>query len=129
MIKIEDFSGRGLVEDSGTLRTYFARRYDNDLNEYWLSTESGFPALSIQVRGSLACLHYFPSADHPGYISKNKGGNISVGEIVVFATNTPEEEIEVYGENIVGIEEAFLAANEFVVDPFRLPPSTRWIEL
>ena len=87
-LKVEHFGGAVEVDDSAALDRVLDARYGNDVNEYWLGGEEKYPCLAIQVRGSVACLHFFPRDGHPGFLSV---GDETAAGIETFYTNTPTE--------------------------------------
>lgn len=83
--------------------------------------------MSVLVNGDIACVQYFPYEDHPGYISKAASLPVVAGE-AVFYVNTPTEEIEISGYQVVSVGDAQMAAKEFFSSG-ELPKAILWEEL
>jgi hypothetical protein len=124
-VKVEHFGGSVEVADSAALDAVLGERHGDDANEYFLCGAEPYPLLALLVHGSVACLHYFPREDHPGFLSV--GGGVA-GEGRAFYTNKPTEVIEVPGDAVVSFEQARDAARDFLRDGV-IPSSVRWIEL
>jgi hypothetical protein len=107
------------------LDAVLALRFGDDSNEFWMFGDEPFPALAVQVKGALACLHFFPKQSHPGFLSMGDG--ISA-DPETFFTNTPIEEIQVPADAVVPFELARRAAMEFL-GTHVIPPSVRWNDL
>ena len=125
MMRVEHFGGTDQIRDAAGLCELLKKRYGDDVNEFFISGEDLYPLLSILVRGSVACLHFFPQADHPGFISvgaKKRDG------VLVFYTNTPTEEIEVDARAGIPFEQAQTAAKEFL-ELGSMPAFVQWKEL
>jgi hypothetical protein len=58
------------------------KRYGDDVNEFFIAGEDRYPLLSILVRGSVACLHFFPQAAHPGSHSRLLVWVLDQGKVV-----------------------------------------------
>jgi len=125
-MKIEHFGGLAEVGDDASLDEVLSKRFGEDVNEFWISGDEKYPALTIQVRGPLSCLLYYPEEGHPGFISVGEDGDED--EVVVFRTNTPTEEIEVSADAVVPFEQARRAAHEFMTSTSK-PASVEWSEL
>lgn len=126
-MKIEDFGGAYYIKTAEELQGALKRRFGNDANELWLSSnEAKFPALAIMVRGNLCCLHYFPQDGHPGFISQ--GTELDGEGATIFYSGNPNVEQEMPNENVVPFENALNAATEFLVSA-GLPRAIDWLEL
>lgn len=124
-MKIEHFGGLLEVETVAALDKVLDLRYGNRANEYLICGKDRYPLLCVQVRGAVACLHFFPEEGHPGFLSVGEG---AAAGLETFYTNTPTEEIEVAADAVVSFDQAREAAREF----FRshvIPRSIRWVEL
>jgi hypothetical protein len=124
-LKVEHFGGAEEVTDSAALDVVLSKRYGNDVNEFWLGGEEKYPCLAIQVRGSRACLHFFPRDGHPGYLSVGDGA--ATGS-ETFYTNTPTEESYIAANAVVPFDQAREAAHEYLRTG-SMPSSVRWTEL
>lgn len=122
---VEHFGGTAQAEDVETLERILAARFGPNVNEFWLCGGERFPALAIQVKDDVACVHFFPVDQHPGLVCINHD---AVHGTVVLYTNTPTEQIAVPAESTVPLASALQAAREF----FRtgtLPASLHWADL
>ena len=126
MMRVEHFGGTDQIHSSAGLCELLKKRYGNDANEFFISGKDRYPLLSMLVRGSVACLHYFPREEHPGFISAT--GTNELDGVLVFYTNTATEEIEVDARAGIPFEQAQAAAKEFLALG-AMPASVQWREL
>jgi len=125
-MKIESFGVVDEVQDPADLDAVLMRRCDPDVNEFWLSHQDPFPAMSILVKGDLASLHYFAGEGEPGFRSI---GTISKQDCVtLFCTESPKHIEPVLNKFVVSFTVALAAAKEFLRSR-SLPRSVDWMEL
>lgn len=127
-MKIEHFDGSLEVSDTSSLEKALAARSARNANEFWLCGNERYPLLAIMICETLACLHYFPTDGHPGFISVAKSCKLPQNVTVLFYTNTADEEIEVASESAVPLQLALEAAREFFVSK-NIPRCVDWVEL
>jgi len=127
-MNIDHFGGEEIAADAATLEAVLGKRYGANANEFWLSGEEPYPAVTILVREQLACVHFFPEDGHPGYLLKGGRSIVEPSGFTTFFTNTPTEEIEVANENIVPFSDAQRIAREFFLTN-SMPGSDDWFEL
>lgn len=124
-MNVEHFGGSVECTDGLLLDGILDVRFGDEANEYLLSHEERYPLLTIQVRGDIACLHFFLGEDHAGFISV---GDRKRRDLVTLNTNTPSETIEIAGSFVVTLHRARAAAHEFLRSASR-PTSIDWEEL
>jgi hypothetical protein len=129
IVVVEDFFGTGKVLNADDLISVLKRRNSEDANEVWLSYEGRpYPSLSVLVVNGLACVQYFPTAGHPGYISMPDAPVLQEAGTTVFYINGGHEEQEIQNECVVRLEDAVIATTEFLKSS-SLPLSIQWFEL
>lgn len=126
---MKGFSGATCVSSVDELIETLNRRFDG-ANELWLSHDGAkHPALAILVQGGLACVHYFPSENHPGFLSQGAMTELSPsGVTVFFIGGTGQEPTEMPNTTVVRFSDALDAAKEFFLSEAR-PVSLKWLEL
>jgi len=86
----------------------------------WIGSE--YPCMNLLIKGEIAHMCYFPSRDHPGYISQN--GQNNEGSILINGS----DHIEVPTDSIISVNTALEAAKEFC-ETSALPKNSKWLEL
>ena len=86
----------------------------------WLG--SGYPCMNLLVKGETAHVCFFPSYNHPGYISQN-GQDIERSTLI-----NEKDHIEVPVSSIISVDAALEAAKEFCATTV-LPKNSEWLEL
>ncbi len=125
-LNVDGSSGTTKVHSTDELGEILGRRFD-ETNEFWLAHDGAkHPSLAILVRGDVACLHYFPTEQHPGFLSQGYGEELDPSGSTAFAMGG--EETEIPNTAVVRIYEAVESAKEFLVSN-ALPRSTKWLEL
>ncbi len=81
--------------------------------------------MSIMMRGTDACVHYFPEEEHPGFISV---GRAAADGIITFFAQSPSTPEEVVSRYVVEVEKARAAAEQFL-ETRRRPEVLEWEEL
>src|SRR5689334_2287012 len=107
---VEHFGGLVEVLDDGALEKIMSARFGDDANEFFLFPAPRYPLLAVLSRADSACVHYFPTQEHPGFVSM---GN-EEGSAVAFYTNTPSERMEVAAEHVIPFSRALEAAKQFL---------------
>ena len=128
-MKIEDFEGASDSMNDEDIERALAKRYGEDVNEFWLSHAEGkFPAISILVKGDIAVLHYFPKDQSPGMTSIGEGVNLEAEGATIFCINAVDEEQQIPNRMAVHFSLALIAAKQFFVS--KEPPSCiNWLAL
>jgi len=127
-LRIQDFDRTVTVTDEKALEGALQVRY-SDANSFWLTRDHDKkPAISILVRGDLACLHYFPSESHPGFVSVSSVQNPQGSGATLFFMDSPEQQQEILNKYVVPFSEALQTAREFFVRK-ELPSCIEWTEL
>jgi hypothetical protein len=126
---VGDFAGRHNVTSDAQIEALLATRYGQALNEFWLRHGTQiYPALVIQANGALACVHYFPEEDHPGFQSMGPPPGLPPEGRTLLASNPPTETFSMANDTIVAFSLALAAAKEFARSP-KLPGCIEWFEL
>ena len=128
MIKIEHFGGMVECNSVEEARLVLEKRYGNGVNEFWISGENNYPYLGLLVNNELASLGYFSSNDGSIFSSVGTDTELDLGQMTVFYTNTPTEEIGVSNNMVIPIYMALMAVNEFL-NTYELPVCIEWFEL
>jgi hypothetical protein len=98
-------------------------------NSFWLSHgDELYPVINILVNGDLAYLEYFPSEDHPGFISVGRSPNLSPGGYTSFFPDDTNETLQIMNAAVVSFSDALKAAQEFA-NSGTLPKCIEWFEL
>lgn len=125
-LNVDDFSGTTKVHSTDELGEILRRRFDRT-NEFWLAHDGAkHPSLAILVRGDLACLHYFPTEQHPGFLSQGYVEELNPSGATAFVIGG--EETEIPNTAVIRLNEAVESAKEFLLSN-ALPKSTKWLEL
>ena len=127
-MQAEHFGGRDILSNRDDVSRILSLRFAGHFNEIWLSRDAAYPCMSILIRDRVACVHYFPSAGHPGFAAQRGAEAATSAGSLEFRTNTPHEPIEVDGGLVVSMERATEAALLFMQDG-RLPSNLSWLEL
>ena len=127
-MKVSHFGGTIDCPTMEILEIVLNMQFGTGVNEFWISGEEDNPCLAILVNNSYANLTYFPEDGHPGFQSVGMDTDLDLGEITVFYTNTPEEEMEINNDAVVPFEIALNAAKEFYLTS-ALPTCLEWTEL
>jgi hypothetical protein len=125
-MKFEDFDGMGEVRDAGELEAALAKRFGAGVNEFWLSHNDRFPALSIWVKDDLATAHFFDKERDPGF--RSVGTVAGAGGSTLFCTESIKHTESVPNRFVIPYALALAAAKEFLFDK-RLPASIEWMRL
>jgi hypothetical protein len=128
-MKIEDFGGAHDANSASELEKILQKRYGSGANGFWLSHDNErSPAISLLVKGDLACLHYFPDELHPGFLSVGAIEELTPSETTTFFLDTPDQEQELPNSAVIRFSKAVEVAKDFYASK-ELPRSIRWLEL
>ena len=105
-MKITHFGGVEECNSIEELHTILKKRYGNNANEFWISCGEKFPYLGMMVKDKYAYIQYFPDEDSAGFVGMINNNDPPLEEIVIFYTNTINEEIEVFNEMVVPFSKA-----------------------
>ena len=128
-LTIQDFGGRCEVNSISDLEHVLSRRYGPGVNGFWIShSNEEFPTLALLVNGNHAVLHYFPVANHPGFVSVGREEGLDPKGFTTFSIDTVEQETELWNGHVVDFSKAMAAAKDFFAAN-ELPKSIDWDEL
>jgi hypothetical protein len=125
-MKIEDFDGMHEARDAAELEVVLMKRFGPGVNEFWLSHNDRFPAMSIWVRNDLATLHFFEKERDPGY--RSIGTLAEEDGTTIFHTESVKHKESVPNRFVVPYALALAAAKEFFSSK-QLPASIEWMRL
>ncbi len=121
---VEWFGGSAHVTSSDELSAVLSRRNEHGNNELWLFCAQEYPRMSVFVRGDVACVHYFPSEGHPGFVVLGEGqvpDDLCEDGSAVFYVGDGREKVWVTPDFVVPFAAALAAAQDFLRDPESLP--------
>ena len=128
-MRIEDFEGAYEASDISELETVLQKRYGPGVNGFWLSHDNKkHPSVSLLVKGDLACLHYFPTDSHPGFLSVGSVQELNPDEATIFFLDNPDQEQEMPNSSVIHFSKAVQVAKDFFASE-ELPRSIEWLEL
>ena len=129
-MQIDDFDGNAITVNTETellARLRYVRR--GRYGAFFLYHAARFPALSVQINGEIAYLHYFPVETHPGYQPRDLTPDGCPAEVHFLQPDGSEaESFDMPDYAIVAADAAYVAAIEFF-NSRALPPSISWLEL
>ena len=125
-MKVDDLAGVQEVCVASELSAALMRRHGPSVNEFWLSHENKYPAMTIWVKDVVATLHYFPREGHPGF--RSLGDVAQAEQETVFCTESVWHTESVSNKFVVPFVVAMAAALEFLLSK-ELPRSVNWMEL
>jgi hypothetical protein len=129
-MEVDDFGGSHKVNSDQDLDEILAARYGQGVNEFWLwQGDKLRPAICIFANGELACIHYYPHDDHPGFQSLGPAPGLDSKGETMFFVNSPEgEETPMPNTSVVPFSWARAVAKEFARST-QLPRCIKWSEL
>ena len=123
VVRVRTFDQEARPQTIAELRIVMSFRKEN-FASFWLSAGEG-PSLAVLVKDDIACVHYFPSKEHPGFHSV---GLKADWETMVSFVADNYEAIDVPLAMVVPWNAALLAAEEFFQSSVT-PTSIKWSEL
>ena len=130
-MRISDFNGvTHYAVDLEQIDKILDQRHGGGFNEFFLARgDEKYPVIVVQVSGCLACVHYLPREDDPGFVSLGdlKSVGLEPGGKTTFYMR-PNYPIWAINEQVIPFSQALKAAHEFSANP-GLPNSIRWFEL
>lgn len=128
-MEIEDFGGVHKANSDTEIDALLATRHEHGVDEFWLSHENlTYPAIAIMANKDLACVHYFPGDDHPGFQSAGPAPGLNPEGKTRFASNIPDEISTMLNRTVVPFSWALAVAKEFARSA-KLPRCIEWFEL
>jgi hypothetical protein len=128
-MRIWDFEGAHEASNISQLETVLQKRYRLGVNGFWLSHDNErYPCVSLLVNGDLACLHYFPTEPHPGFLSQGSLQELNPDEWTIFFLDNPDQEQEMPNSSVIHFSKAVEVARDFFSSK-ELPISIEWLEL
>ena len=127
-MEITHFGGKEECNSIEELYAILKKRYGNNANEFWISYNEKVPCLGVMVKDKYAYIQYFPDKDSAGFVGMTNDSDLPLDEIVIFYTNTINEEIEVFNEMVV----PFSKAEEVIVEFYNnstMSECLKWNEL
>jgi len=100
-MKITHFGGVEECDSIAKLHAVLEKRYGNNANEFWINNKQKTPCFGVMVKDEYAYIQYFPDDESAGFVGKVENNNLPPEEIMIFYTNTVDEEIEVLNEMVV----------------------------
>jgi Immunity protein Imm1 len=125
-MRIQDYDSVCDVTTPADIERALSKRHTGH-NEFWLSDGTKLhPAMSILVNGDLACIDYFPTEGHPGFVSVGSPPSDGPNDVVFFVS--PTEKIWIDSGAVVPFSDALKAAQEFSVST-AMPKCIDWESL
>ena len=128
----DDFGGQYEVRTLDELKTILQARYEGSYNGIWLSDKIHNKALLVLVKDDVSYLHYLPEEKgHPGFHSVGDIVNLNERKdgMTIFRMEDISQEQPIMNNAVVWFADAVAAAEEFFVDPTKLPQAVAWEEL
>ena len=127
-MKITHFGGTEECNSIVELCTVLGKRYGNNANEFWIYNKEKTPCFGVMVKDEYAYIQYFPDDESAGFVGKIENNNLPPEDIMVFYTNTIDEEIEVFSEMVVPFSEVEKVVIDFY-NNCEMPKYLNWNEL
>lgn len=125
---IEHFIQTEICNNVSEISSIINKKTEKGVNEFIVSLDSKYPYMIVAVNRNKASISFFRYDDDPGFSSINHTMNSDENGLTVFYTNTEDEEIEIENSQIITIEQAIKAVEEFFITE-QLPACIDWEEL
>jgi hypothetical protein len=127
-IKVCDYRTEREVGTEAEVEAILAERTANGMNMWWVAFDTQFPCVSILANKSLACVHFHPHDEHPGFQAQGPASGLDPNGETMFSISGPNEEVWMPNTSVVEFSVAIRAVRDFLRDQ-QMSSSIRWLEL
>ena len=127
-MKFEHFLGMDICNSADEIEEILHKQNGNNVNEFWISTETQFPCLGVLTNSSYAYVHFFDEDGSPGFRGlADEDLGLDENELPTFYSSNGEI-MSVEIECIVSLNKAVEVVREFF-ETGSMPTSIEWDEL
>lgn len=127
-IKVSDYGHERDAASAAEVEAMLAERTLNGMNMWWVSFDERYPCVSILANESLACVHFHPHDQHPGFQAQGPASGLDEQGQTMFSISGPNEEVWMPNTSVVDFSIAVQAVRDFLRDK-RMSPGIQWLEL
>jgi hypothetical protein len=123
-----DYGREREVASGAELEIVLAERTANGMNCWWVSFDAMYPCVAILANGNLACVHYHPEDQHPGFQAQGPPIGLNANDQTMFSIDGPNEQIWMPNSSVIDFLTAIRVVRDFLRDQ-KMSPAVPWLEL
>lgn len=127
-MKFEHFLGMDICNSADEIEEILHKQNVNNVNEFWISTETQFPCVGVLTNSSYAYVHFFDEEGSPGFRGlADEDLGLDEDELPTFYSSNGEI-MSVEIECVVSLNKAVEVVREFF-ETGSMPTCIEWDEL